>query len=388
MKILAFAGDSGKNRGAAADSKFPETGSAMSSCRFQRAAITGTALLIGLIAPNWMPVKAADPPPSAHETALLDRIFANWKTRHDRIRSLHVVWDCRTTYKKGSLDFTSTNTPRPRLKEDRVFEQFGAQLWVQGDDRMCLALTRSFKVPEATLTDTDRVVIRHVIVDKTAATFTAGSPWDTGVPAPSIPPRGTVIPSTPDYDIVRTDLAPLFAFRAQTPFLPWSKREFRVVDENATFDNVPAIELRRSVEKSGPNNPKDEEFYWVSPARDDAVVHWIVKRPPVLPTEGAIKYKKDANYGWLPSEWTFAVGGAFEECALTQFSANGKIDPAIFAHPFPPGTPVMEATLLKQAFYVAQEDGSKRAISEVEFRRLTRVPGHAMPAATQKRPEK
>ena len=55
--------------------------------------------------------RAADPAPTAHEPAVLDRIFANWKARHDRVHSVHFTMDCRTTYRKGSTTFQAITGP-------------------------------------------------------------------------------------------------------------------------------------------------------------------------------------------------------------------------------------------------------------------------------------
>jgi hypothetical protein len=106
-------------------------------------AIVGTALFsFAATSDNRPSARAGDPPQGAHESAVLDRIFANWKARHDRIHSLHFTWDCRKTHKKGWPD--PSGTPGNRLAKDQVFEQFGVQLWIEGDDRLCLIRTPLF----------------------------------------------------------------------------------------------------------------------------------------------------------------------------------------------------------------------------------------------------
>jgi hypothetical protein len=344
----------------------------------RRLAVVTAACLLLQFGPDCRPpVRADDPAQKAHESAVLDRIFANWKARHDRVHSLHFTWDSRTTHKKGSIDFTSTTTPRPVLKQDQVIEQFGVQLWIEGDDRLCLVLTPNFKVPQAKPKDSHRVVCRRVIVGKTVSTLFASPWWETGEPrANAFASYATVYPCMPDYEIFRSELPPLFlTFRAQTPLQPWSKAEFHIVDENANIDNSRYVKLRRVVEQRGINDAKHEETYWVSPARDDAIVHWMIQIPPARECEGSIKYKNDPTYGWIPSEWTYEMTGILlEELKLTSYRLNEKIDPAIFSHEFPVGTPVEEFTDLnspeKTRRYVVQQDGSKRSISYEEFRRL------------------
>jgi hypothetical protein len=344
----------------------------------QRFAIS--AILCAFLAAESPSVRlalAADPPPSSHEAAVLDRIFANWKARHDRVHSLHFTFNCRTTYRKGSLDFTTTVMPRPTLKQDKVFDRFGGQLWVDGDDRRCVALTPAFPVPDARQINTERLAYRSVIVGKTLSVYFASPLQETGASARrAFAPYGVRYPCDPGYDTYRSDLAALFfTFRAQTPWLPWSKKEFRVLDENANIDNGHCVKLQRTFEQNGINAPKHEEIYWVSPARDDTVVHWTIQSPPFRDCEGSIKYKRDSRYGWIPSEWTYEMRDAsIEECRLTGYSVNEKLDPAIFSLEFQVGTPVEESTdaiaPAKLRRYVVGPDGTKGEISSEEFRRL------------------
>jgi hypothetical protein len=369
-----------------------ELGFTMRHYSLRHATIVAIAFLLASTACDSLPLRAADPQPTAHEAAILDRTFTNWKARHDRVRSLHFTWDYRTTFKKGSLDFASTATPRPVLKHDQVFERFGAQLWIEGDDRLCLVLTPGFKVPQAKLKDIHRVVIRRVIVGKSMSTFSSGALWETGEPAPgSFAPRAEVYPCDPDSAIFRSELSlPLFPFRAQTPFLPWQKKEFRVLDENASIDNGRYLKLQRIVEPRGVNAAKHDEFYWVSPGREDAVVHCLIKFPLLRDCEGSIKFKRDPTHDWVPSEWTLQVAGVFEECKLTDYSINEKIDPAVFADRFPPGTPVKEllgdSSHMETRCYIVEPDGSKRSISPKEYLRLVGL-GQRAPKADAGKPQ-
>jgi hypothetical protein len=53
---------------------------------------------------------------------------------------------------------------------------------------------------------------------------------------------------------------------------------------------------------------------------------------------------------------------------VTSYAINEKIDPAVFSHEFPAGTPVKDAVEFR--YFVVQQDGSKRAISPQEYFRL------------------
>jgi hypothetical protein len=336
-----------------------------------RFAIVATVLFFLASAPHFASTtRADDAAQAANEAAVLDRIFVNWKSRHDRIHSLHFTVDCRTTYKKGSLDFSSSS--QARFDRDQEFQQFGVQLWIEGDDRMCLVTTPTFKVPQAKLIDTRRVVCRCVIVGKTASDYSSSSWWETGVPAVrAFTPHGFLHPIG-DEQIAGPYGPLLFTFRPQFPWLSWQREQCRLVDENAMVEGGRCVKLQRVIEPSRSIPFRREESCWVSPARDDVVVHWTIEVKDRR-IDGSIKYKKDKANGWLPSEWSIGTKGAeFSEYKVTSYAINEKIDPAIFSQEFPAGTPVEDATSPKIIrHYVVQEDGSKRTITNEDFIRLT-----------------
>ena len=158
----------------------------MPFCWLQRFASFVTAFFFLVAATDFRsPTQADDPAPAqaAHESAVLDRIFANWKARHDRVRSVHITWDCRTTFRKGSQNPLTTRVAS--LDRELLFEQFGAQLWIDGDDHVCLVGTPNFKVPHPKPTNTRRVVSRKVIVGKTMSLYWAGSIYATAILSPA-----------------------------------------------------------------------------------------------------------------------------------------------------------------------------------------------------------
>src|SRR5580692_485217 len=101
----------------------------MSSPHLQRFAIAAI-VFAALAAESQLSrlARADDPAKSAHEAAVLDRIFANWKARHDRVRSLHLTWDSRTTHLSGKTFPLKRIEKRP----DFEFEQLGVQVFVEG----------------------------------------------------------------------------------------------------------------------------------------------------------------------------------------------------------------------------------------------------------------
>ena len=351
------------------------------SFRFpRRSAVVATKLLLlAAVFGSTRPIRADDPSKATHGAAVLDRIFANWKARHDRVRSVHLTWDCRTTFRKGAQDPLTSEVAS--LDRELLFEQFGAELWIDGDDRLCLVGTPNFKVPHPTLANTQRVVSRRVVVGKTMSLYWAGSIYETGAPQPRvIGPRAILAPSVtvdrwmlePAYQAV------LLAFRSQVSPLSWSRDRCELVDENSAVENGHAVEFQRGVPSAGRFYPKRTEACWVSPMRDDVVVHWTIDSPPHGDWVGSIRYKKDSACGWIPSEWSCeSPGEVLFEYRVTSHAVNEKIDPAVFSQGFPAGTPVedqLKGTRPKQIHrYMIEPDGSKREISQEEYLRLANV---------------
>jgi hypothetical protein len=354
----------------------------MPFCWLQRFASFVTAFFFLVAATDFRPpAQADDPAPAqaAHESAVLDRIFANWKARHDRVRSVHITWDCRTTFRKGSQNPLTTRVAS--LDRELLFEQFGAQLWIDGDDHVCLVGTPNFKVPHPKPTNTRRVVSRKVIVGKTMSLYWAGSIYATGDPQPSvIGPHAILAPSVtvdrwmldPSYQAI------LLTFRPQASPLSWLRDRCDLVDENSAVENGHAVKCQRVVPSTGRFYPKRTEACWVSPLRDDVVVHWTIESPPHGDWVGSIRYKKDGTCGWIPSEWSCeSPGEVLYEYRVTSHAINETIEPAVFSQGFPAGTPVEDQSngiRPKQIHrYMIEPDGSKRAISQEEYLRLANV---------------
>jgi hypothetical protein len=357
---------------AAALMPIPAADTAMPGPHLRRLAIIPIAFLIALLAPDPLPLNAADPP-SPHEAAILDRIFANWKARHDRVHTLHFKWDMRATFKKGSPDPFSKKWPPPPLDRDQEFDEFGAQLWIEGDDRQCLITTPYFRTPRAKLAERDQVLSRVVTVGGTTLSYYGGIGWDAAAAGPGEVARSARIYRTPQHQEVAPVLRPLYlVYRPQGPSIGWSREQAQLVDDNALIDDIRCIKLKRVVDV---HRGKREEMYWVSPVRDDAVVHWTIGGI----SEGSIKYKKDAKSGWVPWEWSVEVTGeALYEYKVTSYEINEKFDPSVFSFDCPAGTPVADEMVAGRQgtvhYSVVERDGSRRTITEDEFGRLCNVP--------------
>jgi hypothetical protein len=327
-------------------------GTAMSSR--QRLAIVATEFLLLAIVRDYGPLaRSSDAVQTVHEAAVLHRIFSNWKLRHDRVQSLHVTIDCRRS-SRG----TSQRTGRRPGALAPVFEQSGVQLWIQGDDRIYLASTPVFEVPQAKLMDIRRVVSRDVSVGQMSL-FLA-TDWtdpETGTPRPrAFAPLALVSRSARGRPrlLGAVVLPLLLTFRPQHPELSWLRDECRLVDEDAIIDNGHFLRFQRFVE-----DLRRDETCWVSPARDDVVVHWRHATKEVV-TEGSIKYKKDTTSGWMPWEWIEYRGETVSEYRVTSYEVNPKIDPAIFSQEIPAATTVI----------LVEPDGLRRPISHKDYRRL------------------
>jgi hypothetical protein len=351
----------------------------MSPCLLQRLVIITTAVLFFASASLFnSPARGDDQARSSHESAVLDRIFVNWKARHDRVHSLHFSINSRTLCKKGQFDFSSMD-PNARFDRDQIFQKFGEQVWIDGDDRLCVVATPTFKLG-AKSAETHRVATRWVHAGKTFSVFSASRSYETGVEPPQpFAPRGFVRRNRVDHQPLSGPVVQplLLTFRPQSPWIDWQKDQCHLHDENAVVEEGAAISFQRAIAPTA-NIPAREETCWVSPSRDEVVVHWRIEAGGNA-IDGSIKHKKDKVWGWVPSEWTVGTRGeGYSEYSVTNYAINENIDPAVFSQTFPPGTPVVEESgtgaALKVRHYVVQPDRSERAITPEEFRRLTRVP--------------
>jgi hypothetical protein len=105
----------------------------------QLAVIATPILLLAPVPPLRLSARADDAPKTAHEAAVLDRIFANWKARHDRVHSLRLTWDSRSTHLSGKTFALKRIEKRPAFE----FEQLGGSL----NDGSSMATRRGYTGP-------------------------------------------------------------------------------------------------------------------------------------------------------------------------------------------------------------------------------------------------
>ena len=342
---------------------------------------------VSLTADAWLNrcARGADSPQAARKAAVLDRIFANWKARNDRVDSMHFVWDCRITFKKEASD----ETQQPTHLEPEIFEQRGVAFWMDGDDRMCLVRTPTLKLPHAKGVDVKRLVSRWVIDERTTAWFAAGPEFDRWGSADPLAPHAVVQPTSQGPNtFVPDELLPfLLTFRKPHPAIRGLQKHSHVIDENASIDDMRCVKLQAVLAGRPPEEVEERFAFFVSPGRSDVVVHWtmhcwqmINALTPPLPVpesrvDWSIRYKKDQTCGWVPSEWTIENRSSLSEYKVTDYAVNEKIDPGVFSLTFPPGTLVQEQPrrgVWKLRLYVVQVDGSRREISSDEYVRLLR----------------
>jgi hypothetical protein len=329
------------------------------------------ALYLAAPSDSCRKARANDSVQTARDSAVLDRIFANWKARHDRVHSMHFRWDCRETRKKGTFDpSTRGRTRRVRLDHDQEFDQFGVQLWIDSDERMCSVYTPKFKVPTTKLTDPGRVVGRWMSDGKTDWQLITGWLWETGASQPPVR-NGAVSPHQTARmpDLMLQSL--LLTFRPQQSSVSWQRDQCQLVSEHAIIDGGHYVKIQRVFEPTRANKFRRVETCWVDPARDDVIVHWE-NRDPYGAINGAITYQRDKTCGWVPSQWTVEFPGNLQNYKVTKYTINESIDPGTFSHEFPAGTPVSDTTI--PGCYVVQSGGSKKTISTEEFHRLRLSP--------------
>ncbi|HXY34340.1 MAG TPA: hypothetical protein VEI07_08940 [Planctomycetaceae bacterium] len=357
----------------------------------RRLPLIATALVLVTAAPHVLAVCAEEPAPNPHEAAILDRIFANWKARHDRVHSLHFTWNSRRTSSRRP-HFSGKTLPLHRVEKGEEQHQFGVQVFFDGDQRYCRVEPPIVRVEQGKPTDTRRVVERLVIDGDTTWRYVAGPRylWDRDPPNAHGAVSRTVEPN-PTLAGLEGPQALWLTFRPEFPNLSWRRDECRLVDENATVDEVRCVKIQRVIVPKPGNRPRQErrvESLWVSPVREDVVVHWTVEAR-ILVIKGSIRYNKDPKFGWVPSEWTREMPSIhnLEECRVTGYSINETIDPSVFSHQFPPGTPVQDQRGRDKPeglrHYVVEANGSERAISQQDYVRLGPQP-EKKPAAPAK----
>ena len=209
--------------------------------------------------------------------------------------------------------------------------EFGAQLWIDGDNRECLITTL---LPSRARDQRCqfRAGPKSIRYQRQASTLSyyAGIGWDAAPAGPGETARNARLYQTARQRETAAALRPLYlALRPQGSSIGWLREQSHLVDDKAVVDGIACVKFQRLFKPEGRFAERREEACWVSPAREDAVVHWTIGDK----SAGSVKYKKDAKWGWIPSEWSVeGQGDGVYEYRVTcnDCVINGFIDPAVF----------------------------------------------------------
>jgi hypothetical protein len=132
-----------------------------------------------------------------------------------------------------------------------------------------------------------------------------------------------------------------------------------VLSQNAVIGKTHYVKLQY---RSGPS----VENLWVDPAREDLVVAWEGDSGRNAATFLTIEYDRHATDGWIPARWTYLSNSARKPTSgiVTKFALNESIPQETFTVKFPPGTTVLDNTVLEK--YIVAKDGSKSTVLKLD----------------------
>ncbi|HEX4072536.1 MAG TPA: hypothetical protein VHX68_15250, partial [Planctomycetaceae bacterium] len=306
------------------------------------------------------------PAASGPGSPVLQRIFANWKARRERITSLHFVWDIRLTIPKGRPD--GAEPDNGAVPTDRHKDEHGNELWIAGDDHVCAEFREWPSQPHAKSADKPGIVGRQTFNGQFESRF-----WVSPSEKMRFVPEGWMHPAKEQSDFGSRQFTPiLLTYRTRHPWLPWRVEDCRLITENAIIDGVRYVKIEQTVKDNG---VRTVDTCWVDPRRDDVVVAWE-RRPnggPSHPTwRGSCEYQHDRHFGWVPIHWRASFGAdtyLICESTVTAYDLNQPMPPQKCDPHFPPGTYVADAA--HRQWYLVQPDGSKRMLTHDELGRLT-----------------
>jgi hypothetical protein len=285
----------------------------------------------------------------------LARVFADWKARQERVKSLHFTWDFRIELPKGYVFpddpvVGGLNAAGVKIDADGVhYTMPPSEFWSEGPDRfrdeffmvLCTgpndwkqtARIRAtiegkrntrLKLPIGSDEEPHATIWNKVKVEKRSAWSGTGG--------------------NPQWDARDIDLVPLLlTFRPFHPTLGWSPERCRVVSEDAMVGNVHCVAIQM-------DDFRHSETCWVDPARDNVIVFWEKSQRRTPSVSVTIEYQRDKAHGWIPSRWKRELAGskpsamATGEAIVTRYAINEKLPAETFAPAFPPGTRVFDAS--------------------------------------------
>jgi hypothetical protein len=310
--------------------------------------------------------RAAAPDKRPNSSPVLKRIFHNWKTRRERVTSLHFVWDQRLIFRSTRPDPNAARGPGGRKSREELYTR---ELWSSGDVQMCLDMRERPAAPQPTAVPNRGVVRRETLDGTLASVF-----WQSQVPNFVCVPEAWIHREKGPDGLGLNFIPIVLTYRTQRPWRPWSEETCRLVTENAIIDGVRYVKIERPADADG---FRGVDTCWVDPSREDLVVAWEMRRTgenSYPNCHGTCEYKRDPAWGWMPHRWTNTVvvgtRDVVSESEVVKYELNKPIPAEKFAPHFPPNTYVADRA--NDRCYVTQPDGSKRTLTDDEFSRLTK----------------
>jgi beta-lactamase regulating signal transducer with metallopeptidase domain len=304
--------------------------------------------------------------PPAKKSPILERVFAAWKARQDRVKSFHFTWDTRMVLPMG-YEF-SYLSPIAGLRtwevevdseKAREFTIPGSEWWGQGDNllRSDLASVVYDGANGWKQTGRIRLIDNGILHSRLEMPLTrpqaaAMSIWrQVTIKNPSgMSSGGNAILHDRWLEVapLRLALRPFAKPTFDSPKYPdktlvWSPENCRVVGENAIVGKLHCIKLEHGEEGC-------VESCWVDPQRDYVVVLWERRQGQFPARSIVIEYQKDPEQGWLPSSWSWETPSTFGHktaaftAKVTSYSIDKDFREDPFANTAPPGAQIFDAT--------------------------------------------
>jgi hypothetical protein len=293
--------------------------------------------LFGFLVPAARPEAIAEEPataPSADDSAVLKRIFDNWRARQLRIKTLYFAWNIQSTPKGSTVPVIARRT---ELSMDDL--RYRTVDWWNRQNAIGAKPDPS-QQPELQK-------ISEVAFD---------GPTSYRLDLVTKPPYGKVQDATGPHPWNECAKFPiLLAYRP----LSRGSAHFRVLSQNAIIGKTHCVKLQYRLAPSIEN-------FWVDPAREDLVVAWEDGSGRNAATFLTIEYDRHATDGWIPARWTYISNPARKPTSgiVTRFALNESIPQDTFTVKFPPGTTVLDNTVLEK--YIVAKDGSKSTVLKLD----------------------
>ena len=309
----------------------------------------------------------ADDPRAGAKSPTLEKVFAAWKARQERVKSFYFAWNVRAVLPKGyqfPLTLGLFGVHRGDYSADpREIKWVGVALdagkgalltipqweWsAEGLDRLRSDFSDLEHSQEDGWKETGRYrVTRDGFLNSSLKVPTSSAEQPTIAIWRKVPIKHPPSNISRDdlWDDLATDQAPLrLAVRPLSPLSDWSPDSSRVVSEDALNGNVHCIELQM-------DKVDHSEQCWIDPKRDYSVVRWKRRQSDVAPLDVAIVPQQGPDGEWLPAQWSWRLPGAGGGApasfvvTVTRRAINQKLPQKTFATDYPPGTHVYDASV-------------------------------------------